>query len=341
MKINPEKLLKALDKVKGGLPSESEKVPHFIFHNNNIIAYNYQACVIYPFEFETEKGFAVPADEFYKIISKLKNLNEVDLTVKDAKLKIKGKGINGQLSCIFDDTDMFEFIDILDLESEKKYKKLPKDFIEGLKMCMFSASKDQSQLALGCLFIDGAFIASTDDVRITDYEMKDEIDDSFLIPLRSVNILVNFDMTEYFADESWIYFTNGDIVFCCRMVNEEFPQIEEFFEFDGVDIKLPDSLKEYVETAAIMSDGTFDIDQNISVKISKDKINVRGEKDIGWIETSTDIKLDIENDIEFIINPIFFKTILDKTNIVRVGENRALFSIGDNFRHLVALPVNE
>jgi len=341
MKINPEKLLKVLDKVKGGLPSESEKVPHFIFYNNNIVAYNYQSCVICPFEFETEKGFVVPADEFYKIISKLKSLKEMDLVIKDAKLKIKGEGVVGQLACIFDDSSMFEFIDIFNLESKKKYKKLPKDFIEGLKMCMFSTSKDQSQLVLGCLFIDGSFISSTDDLRITDYEMEGAVDDSFLISLKSVDILVNFDMIEYCIDESWIYFTNGEIIFCCRMINEEFPQIEDFFEFDGVDIKLPDSLKKYIETAAIMAEETFNIDQNVLVKISKDKINIRGEKNIGWIETTTDIKLDIENDIEFIINPIFFKTILDKTNIVKIGENRALFSIGNKFRHLVALLVNE
>jgi len=125
------------------------------------------------------------------------------------------------------------------------------------------------------------------------------------------------------------------------LVNEEYPEIEQFFEFEGDEFKLPNALKEQIETAAVMSDGSFDVDQNISVVISKDGIIVRGEKDVGWVEGKVKADFDIDSDVKFMINPGFFRTILDKTNIVKIGDNCAMFSIGDNFRHLVALPANE
>jgi hypothetical protein len=40
--------------------------------------------------------------------------------------------------------------------------------------------------------------------------------------------------------------------------------------------------------------------------------------------------------VSFIINPIFLREILSKTNTVKIGEDRALFQT-DNFQHLVSL----
>ncbi|MBU0659837.1 MAG: hypothetical protein KKF15_13865 [Alphaproteobacteria bacterium] len=149
--------------------------------------------------------------------------------------------------------------------------------------------------------------------------------------------LIKFDVKKFHVGDSWVYFSTDDgVVFCSRVVKEDYYDVDEYFKFDGTRLRLPKALKDSVDTVHILAEGDFDIDKRIDVKIGDGKISCRGERSIGWIESELDIKFSKEEAIEFAINPIFFSQILDKSTTMTIGEDRALFLSG-SFKHLISL----
>lgn len=333
MKIKTKELLKALKETKAGTAKKTltQEEPTYIFTETNLLTYNDQTCIQYPFESDFQ--CSIPATEFYDIISKIDD-KEINLKLTEDKLAIKSKSVNANLSTIQQE-DILQLIQDLGIDSIKKWKKLPEDFIEGVFLSSFSVSKDMSQPYLTCIFVDDKRIISSDNYRISRYTMKSRTRQSFLIPGDSALALSKFEVKEYSLGESWAYFrTEDNVVFATRLVNEKYVGVDDLFEFEGKKIELPEDLKKTVEAVSILAEGDFDIDKRIEVSIENKKIKCRGERDIGWMENTLPIRW--KGKTSFFINPIFFGKILEKTNKMVIGEDRALFEM-DNFEHLISL----
>ncbi len=335
MKIKTKELSKVLNKIRIGTIKKSltGEEQAFIFTEDNILTYNDQICIQHPFTSDFQ--CSIPANEFYDIVSKI---DDKEITLKYLKDKnrliIKSKSVNANLSVIHQE-DILQLIQDLGIDSIKRWKKIPKDFIEGAFLCSFSVSKDATLPYLTCIFVDDKRIISSDNYRISKYTMKSRIRHSFLIPGDSALILSKSEIIEYNVGESWAYFrTEDDAVFAIRLVNEEYVGVDDLFEFEGKKIELPEDLKKTVEAVSILAEGDFDIDKRIEVSIEDKKIKCRGERDIGWMENT--LPIDYKGKTSFFINPIFFSKILEKTNKMVIGEDRALFEL-DNFQHLISL----
>jgi len=334
LKIKTNKLLKILRLLRPGLAQKAiiEQTKHFIFTGTNIITYNDEVCISYPFE--SDFVYSVPADQFLKILSNIKD-EEIDLAVKDESLNLKTKKTKAKFTTEVDN----QAAETADEITNKKirFRKLPEDFMEAIKLCVFSTSKDMSvdQIHLTGVYADGNNVVGSDDFRISHYEMKKELKDSFLIPATSVSSLVSFEIEKYGLKDGWVYFKTKDgILFCSRLIDSDYPDPLEFFDFKGMRVRLPEDLKEIVDNAAILAEGDFDVDKKINVRIEDGKIKCKGESDVGWIETNTKIKF--KKSAEFTINPYFFSEVLNKTDTAVIGEDKILFQ-SDNFKHLIAL----
>lgn len=344
MKFKKDELLDVLYTVKPGLAKKAivEQATHFIFTGEDVCTYNDQVSISCPIE--TDFKCSVPADKFYDVLSKIDS-DEIDISLKDNELIIKGKKVKSGLSISTED-EVIKILDEMDFPDDKDWKKLPTDFIDGIKLCMFSVSKDISHPYLSNILVYDNNIMSSDDNRISLYEMKSKIKDRFLIPGTSITSLIDFDIKEYFLGESWIYFvTDDDVIFCSRIVNNEtgmsnMIEAEDYFDFDHIQLELPDELLKAIDTTSILADGEFDIDKRIDIIIENGVIKCRGEKqEIGWIEVEEKINNFKNNEkIEITINPIFLQQILKKSLIMNYGDDRALF-ISDNFKHLISLIV--
>jgi len=336
MKIKKEELKSILSKVKSiaMINKEFEKANTFTFTKNKIIVYTDEVAVIFPFK--SEFSFTVLAEEFYGIISDIKK-KEIDITMIDNKLIFKAGKTKSELQCE-DSNTMEKYIDTLELKELKKGTiKLPEDFIEALKLCIPASANDSKITFLNCLHIDNNKVVSSDDLRISMYKMKGVIKGNFLIKSKDVRKLLGFDITKYYLGKSWICFsTDDDIVFALRLVEDEFPDLEDNFKFQGGKVILPDEMKDSVKLVSNLAEGDSDLNRRIEVTILKDKIKLRGEKDIGWIEDYVPFDSKRDKDIKFNINPVFFLDILGRTNIMKVGEDRAMFEM-ENFQHLMAL----
>jgi len=76
----------------------------------------------------------------------------------------------------------------------------------------------------------------------------------------------------------------------------------------------------------------------MQLTITDNKICCRAEKQNCWIEQDIDIEYNSET-IQFDINPIFLAQILEKSTTMKIEPGKALFESGDNFKHVMAMPI--
>lgn len=337
MKIKRSELLKALSLVKPGLAKKEivEQSTHFIFNKEEIVAYNDYICITHPFK--TDFKCSIKAEEFYKLLQSMKEENITVECGKDMIVKINDKETRVGLSAT-KEGKIDEYINQLDIKNIKKWKILPKDFIQGVYLCMFSISKDMTSGTLSCLSIVDNKISSSDNLRISQYEMGDSIKNDLLIPLQSVVELVKYPVTKYCLIDSWIHFkTDEGIVFSTRIMKGDFPDVGKFLDLKGTKINLPKELQEAMQLTKIVVEDSLDIvDQKVELTIKKDIITCRGDGKISWAEK--DVVFSYKGkEIKFLVNPLFLSQVLNKTTSVIVGEEKALF-ISDSFKHVMVLP---
>lgn len=336
MKINRNELLQALAKVKPGLSSKGiiEQANHFIFTKEGIATYNDFICINFPFK--TDLQCSIKADEFYKLLQSMQDEMILIACDKDMKVKINGKATRAGLSAIKEGT-IAESIDQLNLVSIKTWKALPENFIEGVKLCMFSISKDVTSGALSSLCVNDGKIVSSDNLRISQFDI-DEFKGKALIPLQAVIELVKYEVKKYHIADSWIHFkTDDDLIFSARLMKGDFPDVSELLNLKGNKIAFPKELKEALKLIKVVVEDSMDVvDQKISIAISKNKITCRGEGNIGWAEQDIDCEYK-GKDIHFLMNPIFLMDILSRTQEMIIGDGKALFVV-DQFKHIMVLP---
>jgi len=334
MKITTNKFLEKLVTLKPALYTKGiiDQADHFLFTETEIISYNDRFSIRTPFQ--SSEKFSVPGQEFLNLIVNLKT-DTFDLSVEENQVLVSAgntrSGINIYRGGLFDIVeDMFT--------GKETWKKLSSDFNEAVFLCMFSISKDVSRGWMSCLVVDKGKVLSSDDLRISQYNLKTPLDSTFLIPLSSTVELSKLPVIEFSLNPSWIHFRTKDgVVFSSRLVLVDVPSADDYFNVTGDTLTLPDGLKEAVEGVSIFAEGEFDMDKRIEVFVQDGKVVCRGEKERGWIEKDVLFKYKGKK-LEFLVNPIFFSQILSKSTKIIVSKDAALFESGP-FRHLMSLPI--
>lgn len=334
MLVNRQELLDVLIMVRPGLSKKDivEQATHFIFTGESIVTYNDDICVSHPYI--TNFKISIKAQDLYKVLSDL-NIEEVDLSVKDSILYMKGgktrSGLQGLIG-----GDVVGMLDILGLEKERDWNLLPTDFIDGLFLCMFSASRIVGS-PLNSVNINGNLLQSTDNYRISRYELNAHTDINLSLPIRAVQELISFPITYYYKTDSWVYFkTEQGAIFCCRYIVNTFPDTTGFFDLSGASLSFPDSIKNAIDEISAMAVAEIDYMRKIDIRIENNTITCRAEKDRGWIEKDVDF-IYSGSPLVFSINPIFFRQVLDRTPSMLIAGDRALF-LSEGYKHLMALP---
>jgi len=332
MKIKTKKLNKIFEKIKIGLAQKDlvEQFKNITFDGKYVFTYSGSMGVF--FSFETDFVCSVPAQELMGIVSDIKE-EDIDVELSGNSLKLLGGNVKAELNVLTDMQDSSKVI-----SQRVRFYELPEDFMDGLELCSFAASKDVGSKFNG-IYITGSSIFGSDNLRISHFMVKEEVKEPFLIPLSSALSLKGFELERYGIKDGWIYFKDSDgVLFCSRLLELDYDDPLEYFEFEGKEITFPKDIKELVEKAEILSEGDFDIDKKITVLIKDKEITCIGKNEIGKI----DAYAEMENDdkIEFVINPVFFRRILSETNNAKIGSDRILFEAG-NFKHLISLYCEE
>jgi DNA polymerase III sliding clamp (beta) subunit (PCNA family) len=337
MQFKKAELLEILAKVKPGLAQKDivEQFTHFIFSGTEVVTYNDQICISHPLE--TDFHCSAKADDFYKMIKGVKE-DTVEVSLVNEKLVIQSGKTKGCLSTTVE-AKAEELVKLLALPGlEEHWAPLPEDFLSGIFLTMFGASRDMTKGILTCIQVKDDNLISSDEVRISHYRMKTPFEHSVLIPRSSAGELVKFPVVKFVFEENWAHFcTEANVTFSTRIQSGDYPDVVHFIDsMEGDDLTLPPELREVVDSVYFMTDGEVDLDRRITVRATQDTLMVKAEKDIGWVEKTIDFKMDRDT-IAFDINPQMFSQVLEKATKMLVATNAALFESG-TFRHLVALP---
>lgn len=347
MKINRVDFLQTLVYLQSGTSNKQiiSESNHFIFTRKHLASYNDNIAVFCPFK--SEREFAIPAEELTALMTKLTD-ETFELKVGDGSLKIKGKKVKAKVVTKTELSEIKDYIDkVVKGSGEGKWNKLPDDFMQGIGLCMFSASKDLTSKELCSIALKGNQMYSSDRQRISNYTMNSKVKTSFMLPLMAVKELVKFKeevMEEYKIEGNWIFFRSANgYVFCSRMMQGKYRSVEDFFKFSSSKVgKLPaKKLQEALGISSVFAEGEFDVDKLVNVEINgkKKKIKLSSGNDVGSVEQIIPFKkVKVKGRVGFEVNPIFLSEVLNISPNVTLGEDRVQFK-SSKFKHLIYLQV--
>ena len=339
MKIDRKELCDILGMLRPGLHKKEnvQQSCHFIFLNNKIAVYNDKISITHPFE--CEEQFSVKGEEFFRLINGITD-KEIDVTLKNSKIKIKSKNTSANMATLSEDQNVIsEKINTLE-KGMKKWKPLPPDFCEAISLCGFSASSDLSTGIRSCVCIVGDKCYSVDGFRGSSYTFKEEIEDILNIPIIAAIELMKFPVTKYCFSNNWICFkTEDDVVFSCASIDGDFPvdKLETVFnEIENLSVvELPSELKQTVEEVLMLaSDDETRAGKLVSIILEEGTLTVTANNDLGSVKKVIDVDFE-EEPITMMINSTFLSQILNKSVEMYVGEKWLFFAMPD-FRHTMA-----
>jgi len=333
MEIKKELFLEKLDAIKPGLSNKDiiEFADSVTFVEGLMITYNDVIAVKCPLESKI-RG-TVKADKLYSHTQKVKPDKEgrIKLIIKGDDLVIKsgrskaGIPINqeGQISL----EELGKKI--------KKWKKLPSDFTEGLRLSIFSAGTDASEPKLTCLHISGNQVQSSNGHRAFRYEMEKSVSKEFLLPAISAVSILNHPIKKYNVTKNWVHFkTKDEIIISCRMyADTSFPDTSFLFDIKGKYFVFPDKLKSVIDRAVDFI-GEDDEDKNIKISFEKKQMLVESKSDGGWFEER--LKLESKKQAGFEISPFFLKDILKTSMKAKLDQKKGLLKFtADKWQYVV------
>ena len=329
MKVSREEILKQLESVLPGLsPREViEQSSCVVFKDDRVYTFNdevscSQECCL------SIQG-AVQAMPFVSILRKMKE-EFLEITVEEEELKIKGKNKKAGIRM---ETEIQLPID--SIEQPKKWRKLSDSFSEAVGMVKRCASKDETKLLLTHLHITPNWIEACDNFQAARYLIETGLKKSVLVRKDSLKFVESLEMIKYSITKNWIHFKNViGLVFSCRKLVEEYPELDHLFKVKGEDTTLPKGLTEAIERAEVFSNDNAEDDQ-IVVRIKHDKIKIQGEGATGWFTEIKKAKYKGKS-IGFAISPDLLKELIEQHNVCQVSEKCIKMQMG-KFTYIASL----
>ncbi len=338
MKINKMDLQNALEKVKPGLAGKEiiEQSTSFAFMGDRVVTYNDEISISHPVKGLDVSG-AVKAQALYSFLSKIKR-DEIDIAWEENQVVIKaGKSKAGLV------LEQEVKLPVEEIGDIGKWKKLPAEILDALKFCHSCCSKDMSRPVLTCVYVGGDSVQASDTFQIVKYNLDKKIPvKGFLIPASAVRELIKYDIKEIAEGQGWYHFKTDDgTIFSSRVFDGEFPAIDKFLEFNGVEISFPKTATQALDRARIFSKGSFNADnlETVEIEVNDGEIKFFARDESGWFEERIKTKYKGEK-IKFIAGVEFFINLLDQAPTCIYGEDRVKFS-GEKWTHVVAVTAEE
>lgn len=327
-----KELLNALNLLKPAVTGKdiTESMTYFYFSGESVVAYNDLISIQVPFK--TDFTAFVKADDLTKTLSKLKD-DEVIFKMEGDILKMKsGKNALISFSTIFDDKVVKRIESVSESFDEGKFKNLKEEFLEAVKLCYSTASKNESDQTLTCLYINGGTVMATDNIRIANFILKQKMDE-MLIKASEMKALLPILPTQYMVTKSWVHFKNEEgCIFSIRLIKGEYPDMLQFCDFDGTKVNLPKEILDGVDVASVFVEAS---DDPVSVTIKNNVCRVFKESDNGKIDFRTPITYK-GPDITFGIIPELLKNMMAYSTEIIIADDKAKLS-SDQFTLVTSL----
>lgn len=321
MIINREGFVRQLEAVTPGLaPREIlEQSMCFIFNEKGTVqTYNDEISCTNKCDL-TLTG-AVAAEPLLGILIKLPE-DLLDISQINGELIIKGKR---RKSGIRFENEILLPID--NIEKADNWTELDDDFCEAISIVTRCASQDESQFMLTCIHITSEYIEATDRFQLVKYPIKTNIGTDMLIRSSSIKHIVGMGATEVAETAAWMHFRNQiGMTLSCRKYTDEYPDLSQFLEGNGVPVILPKGIEESVEKAEVFTNNTSD--NNVVIQMKEGMLMLKGEGGAGWYKEQKQITYN-GPPVKFMINAKLLVEISQRTNDCQIDDDRLIIDSG-------------
>ncbi len=315
-KIDREELIRQLEALQPGISQKAivEQENCIVFKDGEAITFNDEVSCRLKTSLNGIKG----AVRFSPLLGLLTKLQEKDLDIKQGEGELIIKGKNKEAGIRMDAEIVLPYENV---DKPKKFKPLPEDFVEAVKLVQECAGKDESQFWITCLHIHPKYVEACDNYQITRYKLKTGLETAILVRRNSIKHISTLDMTEVCETETWIHFRNpSGLVLSCRRWVDEFPNLTDLLKVDGTPATLPKGLGEALEKAELFSAENAD-DNQVTVELRAGKLRVKGQ---GATGRYSEVKKMVYNGppVSFLISPKLLSDITRRHNDCFISDKR-------------------
>jgi hypothetical protein len=324
MKVNREELLHCLESVQPGL-STSE-----ITEQSNCVAlkdgwaftYNDEISCRAPSPLNESIVGSVRAEKLLELLRLLPE-EEVQISAKDEKLSVVGKGRKGVFTMESDIT-----LPIDDLELPEEWTNLPEDFCEAIKVVQQCASTDKKgKKRLTNVHIHPKWVEASDNYQICRWKLKTLVAEPILVQQTFIKWVPQLGMTEFAITDSWMHFRNqAGLILSCRRYLDDFDNMSKELEVEGEKVSLPKGLVEASEKAKLFSSENPDSDR-VLVEIGAGKVRVKGTGVSGYYVEVKKVGYS-GPELAFFIRPELLSDIVTRHNECIVNPKRMKVDTG-------------
>ncbi len=229
MEITKKEFIDILNIASMGISNSSAvyEMQNYNFYKDHLLVYNGSLFLNIPCPLNGIE-FSVPAKKFYSAVAAmpkkfelLKNNNQIELHGKSKKITT-----NFGLSGLITENITHQLNTKIEKTShDLKFKELPSNFLEGVRLCMFSAAKSSNFGTLTCLSIKDDLIISSDNLRISAFTLTSEMPEC-LLPVENWKTLLKLNPTSYIyndLDNMMHFLTEENLMVSIRVVKGHYP----------------------------------------------------------------------------------------------------------------------
>jgi DNA polymerase III sliding clamp (beta) subunit (PCNA family) len=318
MAYNREQLISALAAVKPGLANKEtlEQSSSFVFTEGLVFTYNDSIMVSHPFEASDGWTCVVDAKLLYSYLTKVKG-KEVKLSSNDKELHIEGKRSKAKIPSQFEISPTLK-VAVEEQNSHERWYSLPMKFNEGLERCWRVAGKDATKPELMHIHINDLQMEACNGYKLIMYYLdKKMFRTPLLIPAKAAAELYKYKCDKFTVGEGWLHFKNTTtgIIFSCRTIKEEYPDLMKFVPKLAEELNLPRNFIDTLERARVFCE---ELNENIHIDITEGFLKTWVHSAHGQFEETNRVKY--KGNVNFTIDPASILYIASKSLKIALGE---------------------
>jgi hypothetical protein len=313
MRIKRREWLDTLLQIQEGL-SEREIIEQsncFAFHKGRVYTFNDDiacSCAL-----EAPFDGVVEAFSMLKILARMKK-RKLNITLGKKEIVIASKRTKATLNL-----QCKIHLPVDKLSGMKGWKKLPKDFLQGIKWIEGCAGTNEAKFAQTCIHLTPKYVEACDTYQAGRWLMDLPIKKDVLIRKFTIANVAKLQPTMVCETKAWLHLRNADkTVLSCRRYSEVYPSLDKLLKPKGKILLLPEYTKAATDRAEIFTSQNSDDAVTISLKKNKATLFVRGVT--GSITDVCEVKYN-GPEISFSIPPNILRDTIERDRKCRVDDN--------------------
>lgn len=330
--FNTKDLLECLTSVDGMMAgsktSADDQSDAVVFADGYVMAGSPAVGLFCRRQFDTRdlRG-AVALDPLLDLVRRISD-KSVDLVIKDGVVAVTAGKLQAGIRHEMEVRNQYP-------DLPKKWMKLPVDFTSALAAASLSVAKeDLERPMLSNVHIKDRIVESTNNKKLTRFELLSSLDDEFLIPSGVVGKLVAMIPSDFGVSGNVVHFRAGGSEIAVTRASGDFPDLSKFCEnIKGDVVEFP------VETALVLARImaiTKDAQQDtrmVEISFSKDSVEFKAKGVRGWVREIVDASYK-GKPVVVRINPEFLGQVCGMALTATVSGKIVMFQT-DKMRHVI------